>query len=74
MSAKEAEEILEILVDKLEILKEDKIILALEIAINNLKAKDKFEEWLGTLEENDFDSKEQLLNSIKLKNLFCYIV
>lgn len=74
MSAKEATEILEILVDKLEILKEDKIILALEIAINNLKAKDKFEEWLGTLEENDFDSKEQLLNSIKLKNLFCYIV
>jgi hypothetical protein len=74
MSAKEAEEILEILVDKLEILKEDKIILALEIAINNLKAKDKFEEWLGTLEENDFDSKEQLLNTIKLKNLFCYIV
>jgi hypothetical protein len=68
MSAKEAEEILEILVDKLEILKEDKIILALEIAINNLKAKDKFEEWLGTLEENDFDSKEQLLNTIKLKN------
>jgi hypothetical protein len=74
MSAKEATEILEILVDKLEILKEDKIILALEIAINNLKAKDKFEEWLGTLEENDFDSKEQLLNTIKLKNLFCYIV
>lgn len=74
MSAKEAEEVLEILVDKLEILKEDKIILALEIAINNLKAKDKFEEWLGTLEEKDFDSKEQLLNSIKLKNLFCYIV
>lgn len=74
MSAKEAAEILESLVDKLEILKEDKIILALEIAINNLKAKDKFEEWLGTLEENDFDSKEQLLNSIKLKNLFCYIV
>jgi hypothetical protein len=74
MSAKEAEEVLEILLDKLEILKEDKIILALEIAINNLKAKDKFEEWLGTLEENDFDSKEQLLNTIKLKNLFCYIV
>ena len=74
MSAKEAEEILEGLVDKLEILKEDKIILALEIAINNLKAKDKFEEWLGTLEENDFESKEQLLNTIKLKNLFCYIV
>lgn len=74
MSAKEAEEILEILVDKLEILKEDKIILALEIAINNLKAKDKFEEWLVTLEENDFDSKEQLLNTIKLKNLFSYIV
>lgn len=43
MSAKEAAEVLEILVDKLEILKEDKIILALEIAINNLKAKDKFE-------------------------------
>ena len=74
MSAKDAEEILEGLVDKLEILKEDKIILALEIAINNLKAKDKFEEWLGTLEENDFESKEQLLNTIKLKNLFCYIV
>lgn len=74
MSAKEAAEVLEILVDKLEILKEDKIILALEIAINNLKAKDKFEEWLVTLEENDFDSKEQLLNTIKLKNLFSYIV
>lgn len=74
MSANEAAEVLEILLDKLEILKEDKIILALEIAINNLKAKDKFEEWLRTLEENDFESKEQLLNSIKLKNLFCYIV
>ena len=74
MSAKEAAEVLEILLDKLEILKEDKITLALDIAINTLKAKDKFEEWLGTLEENDFDSKEQLLNTIKLKNLFCYIV
>ena len=74
MSAKEAAEVLEILLNKLEILKEDKVTLALEIAINNLKAKDKFEEWLGTLEENDFDSKEQLLNTIKLKNLFCYIV
>ena len=74
MSAKEAAEVLEILLDKLEILKEDKITLALDIAINTLKAKDKFEEWLGTLEENDFDINKQLLNTIKLKNLFCYIV
>lgn len=74
MSAKEAAEVLEILLDKLEILKEDKVTLALDIAINTLKAKDKFEEWLVTIEENDFDSKEQLLNTIKLKNLFCYIV
>lgn len=74
MSAKEAAEILESLVDKLEILKEDKLILALEVAINCLKSSDKYEKWLGMLEENEFDSKTQLLNTIKLKYMFCYIV
>lgn len=66
-------------VEILESLKEDlnedvtipELILALEIAINCLRGYGRFSPWLGMLDSDEFDSKDQLLNTIKLKMLFC---